>query len=144
MSHQVIQRDSHIRLHFALRMDDGSEVDSTFEREPAELVVGDGNLPAGFERCLYGLKVGDREVFTIKPEDAFGQPNPQNIQSFKRDEFAPDMTLEPGLVLSFADARQSELPGVIKSVTDDRVEVDFNHPLAGKTLAFEVDIVDVK
>ncbi|MDX1588977.1 MAG: FKBP-type peptidyl-prolyl cis-trans isomerase [Oleiphilaceae bacterium] len=141
---KIIATNSRVTLHFALRLQDGTEVDSTFQREPAVLVIGDGNLPEGFEKFLYGLYEGDQESFQVTPEDAFGQSNPNNVQEFRRDEFAPDMALEAGLVLSFADAKQAELPGVVKSFDDDKVEVDFNHPLAGKTLTFEVKILQVE
>lgn len=141
---KIIATNSRVTLHFALRLQDGTEVDSTFERDPAVLVIGDGNLPEGFEKYLYGLYAGDQEAFQVPPEEAFGQSNPNNIQEFRRDEFAPDMDLEEGLVLSFADAKQAELPGVVKSFDDDRVEVDFNHPLSGKTLTFEVKILQVE
>ncbi|KAA8982445.1 MULTISPECIES: FKBP-type peptidyl-prolyl cis-trans isomerase [Gammaproteobacteria] len=140
----VIGPDSQVTLHFALRLEDGSDVDSTFEKEPATLTVGDGNLPEAFERCLHGLKAGDRQTFSVPPEDAFGQPNPNNVQTFKRREFSPELPLEEGMVLSFADAAKAEVPGVIKAFDDDTVEVDFNHPLSGKTLEFEVSIVDVQ
>lgn len=143
MTKAVIGSDSRVTLHFALRLEDGTEVDSTFSRDPASLEIGDGNLPPSFERCLHGLAAGDRQTFTLTPEDAFGQPNPNNVQSFRRDEFSPDMQLEEGLVMNFADAARAEVPGVIKSVGDDRVEVDFNHPLAGQTLEFEVEVVEV-
>lgn len=141
---KIIATNSRVTLHFALRLEDGTEVDSTFERDPAVLVIGDGNLPEGFEKYLYGLYAGDQEVFQVPPEEAFGQSNPNNIQEFRRDEFAPDMDLEEGLVLSFADAKQAELPGVVKSFDEDKVEVDFNHPLSGKTLTFEVKILQVE
>ncbi|WP_077529113.1 FKBP-type peptidyl-prolyl cis-trans isomerase [Vreelandella utahensis] len=140
----VIGPDSRVTLHFALRLEDGSDVDSTFEKDPATLTVGDGNLPEAFERLLHGLKAGDRQSFSVPPEDAFGQPNPNNVQTFKRREFSPELPLEEGMVLSFADAAKAEVPGVIKSFDDDTVEVDFNHPLSGKTLEFEVSIVDVQ
>jgi len=139
----AIGPDSSVTLHFALRLEDGTDVDSTFSRQPASLTIGDGNLPEPFERCLHGLVSGDRQSFTLTPEDAFGQPNPNNVQTFKRREFAPDMELEEGLVMSFADAARAEVPGVIKSFDDETVEVDFNHPLAGRTLTFEVAIIDV-
>ena len=139
----AIGTDSQVTLHFALRLEDGTDVDSTFSRDPASLTIGDGNLPEAFERCLHGLMAGDRQSFTLAPEDAFGQPNPNNVQTFKRREFAPDLELEEGLVLSFADAAKAEVPGVIKSFDDDTVEVDFNHPLAGRTLTFEVEVIDV-
>jgi len=132
-----------VTLNFALLMEDGSEVDSTKDKA-ATFVIGDGNLLPGFEKKLFGLKAGDADKFTMSPEDGFGQPNPQNVQNFARSEFESDMELEVGLVISFADMTKSELPGVVKSFDDKNVEVDFNHPLAGETLQFDVEVVAVK
>jgi FKBP-type peptidyl-prolyl cis-trans isomerase SlpA len=151
-STQKIVADSKISMHFALRIDsvatDGTrkkeEVDSTFKTKPAEFVLGDGNLLPGFEEFLIGLTVGDHKTFNVPAEKAFGQTNPQNIQEMKRSVFAVDMPLSPGLVVSFADAAKAELPGVIKSIEGDYVMVDFNHPLAGKDLEFEVQILAVE
>ena len=78
------------------------------------------------------------------PEKAFGMPNPNNVQRLPRGTFATDVELEEGLVMSFADAANSELPGVIRSFDDEIVEVDFNHPLAGRELVFEVQILSVE
>ena len=80
----------------------------------------------------------------MPPEKAFGQPNPNNLQTFKRHEFSADMVLEPGVMISFADARQQELPGVVSRVEGDEVEVDFNHPLSGRTLTFDIEVIDVE
>lgn len=140
----VIASDSRVRLHFALRLEDGSLVDSTFERpEPAAFAMGDGSLLPGFERKLLGLAAGDRRSFQVLPEEAFGMPNPQNLQVFARSQFE-GMELSEGLVISFADAASGELPGVVQQITTEQVVVDFNHPLAGKTLQFEVEIVAVE
>lgn len=144
MNELPIDKGTRVTLHFALRFEDGQAVDSTFEKAPATLEIGDENLPENFEAYLMGLKAGDHERFQVPPEKGFGQRNPNNIQTFKRHEFSADMVLEPGVVVSFADARQQELPGVIKRVEGDVVEVDFNHPLAGHTLEFEVKIIDVE
>lgn len=131
---------SRVTLHFSLSLEDGSVVDSNFEGAPPSFTVGDGSLLPGFERALFGLRAGDRQCFKVPPEDAFGQPNPNNLQEVARDQFSPDMELEPGLVVSFADAAGGELPGVISEVDEGRVVVDFNHPLAGRTLSFEVAV----
>lgn len=139
-----IQENSRVTLHFALRLAGGETVDSTFDGRPATLTVGDGNLPPGFEKHLMGLSVGDRRTVRVPPEDAFGQDNPQNRQTFKREQFAESEPLEPGMVLSFADAAKNELPGVVADIDDDHVTVDFNHPLAGKELEFEVEILNVE
>ncbi|MDP4549015.1 MAG: FKBP-type peptidyl-prolyl cis-trans isomerase [Marinobacter sp.] len=144
MNDLPIDKGTRVTLHFALKFQDGETVDSTFGKKPATLEIGDENLPENFEAYLMGLKAGDHKTFEVPPEKAFGQHNPTNLQTFKRHEFSADMVLEKGVVISFADARQQELPGVISRVEGDEVEVDFNHPLAGRTLSFEVQIIDVE
>ncbi|MBQ0718740.1 MAG: FKBP-type peptidyl-prolyl cis-trans isomerase [Gammaproteobacteria bacterium] len=139
----LISRASRVTLHFSLSLEDGSVIDSNFDQSPATLSIGDGNLPLGFEEHLLGLQVGQQASFSVLPEKAFGQHNPSNIQRVKRDSFAADMALSEGLVVSFADANKGELPGVIQTIGEDEVTVDFNHPLAGKTLTFKVEIVAV-
>ena len=143
MSLSVIGDNSRVTLHFALRLENGDVVDSTFERKPAVFTMGDGSLLPGFERHLRGMQPGQRNTFTVSPEEAFGQPNPANVQRFERDQFAGDMELHEGLVISFADASKTELPGVVKRFDADEVVVDFNHPLAGRTILFDVEIVAV-
>ena len=136
--------DMRITLHFAVRLMDGTEMDSTFSGKPASFVWGDESLLPGFERALVGLKPGDRRSVFIDAENGFGAWNEDNVQHFPRKTFAEDADLAPGVVMSFADAAGAELPGVIKSADDDWVSVDFNHPLAGRDLTFEVEIVDVQ
>jgi FKBP-type peptidyl-prolyl cis-trans isomerase SlpA len=143
MSPEYVGHGTRVTLHFALRLDDGHIVDSTFEREPGELAFGDGTLPAGFESFIQGLKAGERKIFNVPPEKGFGMPNPTNIQSFKRQDFPEDLDLVQGMVFSFADAANAELPGIIQSVSEVEVLVDFNHPLSGRHLEFEVEIVKV-
>ena len=145
-SAQRIGESSSVRLHFALRLAEGEQVDSTFDGEPAQLTIGDGSLPPGFERCLLGLEPGQHEHFELAPEDGFGQRQDENIQQFSRETFAglgKDETLAPGLVVSFSDAAGGELPGVVSTVDADQGAVDFNHPLAGRRLQFEVEILSV-
>ena len=78
------------------------------------------------------------------PEEGFGQPNDNNLQTIKRDQFDAGSELEEGMVFSFADAAGGELPGVVKTFDADEVTVDFNHPLAGRTLSFRVAIHNVE
>ena len=144
MSDSLIGADSKVTLHFSLKFDDGSVIDSTFDREPATFVIGDGSLLEGFEKKIHGMKKGQQGSYTVLPEEGFGQPNPSNVQRFARTDFSADLELAEGLVISFADASQSELPGVIKSIAGDTVMVDFNHPLAGREIQFDVDIIDVQ
>lgn len=144
MNDLSIGRDSRVTLHFSLTFEDGAVIDSTFDKSPATFTVGDGSLLQGFENKIVGMKAGEKARFTVLPEDSFGQPNPNNIQQFPVTTFADDMELVEGLVISFADASQSELPGVVKSIEGDTVTVDFNHPLAGRNILFDVDIIEVE
>lgn len=133
-----------ITLHFALQLDNGELVDTNFERDPATFTVGDGNLLPGFEKALFGMLEGEHKTLVIRPEDGFGQRNPNNIQEIARSQFSPDLELSEGLMLSFADAQKTELPGVVVSFDEDVVVVDFNHPLAGRDILFEVAILKIE
>lgn len=143
MTNLAIADNTKVTLNFSLALDDGTVVDSNHGEEPVTFTMGDGNLLEGFEKALCGLKAGDEKELTITPEQGFGMPNPNNIQEVAKSDFPEDMTLEIGLMLSFADAQNTELPGVVKEVKDDTVMVDFNHPLAGRTLQFKVNIHSV-
>ncbi|MFJ9991676.1 peptidylprolyl isomerase [Pseudomonas putida] len=143
MTETRIGQNTEVTLHFALHLENGDTVDSTFDKAPAVFKVGDGNLLPGFEAALFGFKAGDERKLTIAPENAFGQPNPQNVQVMPRSQF-DGMELSEGLLVIFNDAANTELPGVVKAFDDNQVTIDFNHPLAGKTLNFEVKILDVK
>lgn len=139
----TIAANTAVTLHFTLRLADGEVIDTTRNRaEPVTFVIGDGNLLPGFERKLVGLGAGDSAEFTVLPEEAFGQPNPANVQRFDRRQFE-GTELQEGLMLSFADAQKAELPGVVTRFDDREVVVDFNHPLAGRTILFEVEIIAV-
>ncbi|MDC3200214.1 peptidylprolyl isomerase [Porticoccaceae bacterium] len=136
-----IETGMSVTLHFSLVLEDGHIIDSNFESEPATFSVGDGNLLPGFESTLMGLVNGDEREFTIPPEQAFGQHNPQNIQAVERGNFDQE-ELELGAMFSFQNG-DGELPGVIVDVDDNEVVIDFNHPLAGKNIIFQVKIIDI-
>lgn len=137
-----ITEQSQVTLHFTLKLASGEVVDSTKDKSPATFKMGDGSLLPGFELALIGLQAGDRKELHILPEQGFGQPNPQNQQVIPRNQFK-DMELQEGLMVMFHDAANTELPGMVASFDDKEVVVDFNHPLAGKELLFDVEIIAV-
>ena len=138
-----INHDTLVTLHFTLKLPNGDVVDTTLDKQPATFKVGDGSLLPGFEQALFGLKADDKRSFEIEPERGFGPGNPQNLQNISRDQF-DEMELEEGLLVIFQDAAGGELPGVVKTIHETVVEVDFNHPLAGKIITFDVEIIDVQ
>jgi FKBP-type peptidyl-prolyl cis-trans isomerase SlpA len=135
--------NTRVTLHFSVLLDSGEEVDSTRRSRPATFTVGDGSLLPGFERAMFGLTAGSDEQLRIAAADGFGEPREENLRMMPRAQFGTDVVPEPGLVVSFAGP-DGELPGVVKSVRGDLVVVDFNHPLAGKDLIFDVSILKVE
>jgi FKBP-type peptidyl-prolyl cis-trans isomerase SlpA len=145
-SKQKIQMGSRISLHFALLMPGGEEIDTTRRGKPAALTLGDGNLLPGFESALLGLSAGDDAQLIVPAEQAFGERVEANVRLLAKTlfaEFTSEEPLEPGLVVSF-QAPDGELPGVVKAVYDDTVQVDFNHPLSGSDITFDVSILSVE
>ncbi|ALZ85988.1 MULTISPECIES: FKBP-type peptidyl-prolyl cis-trans isomerase [Pseudomonas] len=143
MAEITIGPDTRVTLHFAIKLQNGDVVDSTFDKAPATFTVGDGNLLPGFEQALFGLEAGAKTSLTVPPERGFGQPNDGNLQTMARDDFS-DMELSPGLLIIFSDAAGGEMPGVVKSYDDEQVVIDFNHPLAGRVLTFDVEILAIE
>ena len=135
-----VGKGTRVYLNFSLSLDDGDVIDTNFGGEMVSFVVGDGSLLPGFERRLFGMCGGERSVSQLEPEDAFGMHNPMNVQELDRSDFDDDLEVSDGLVVSFADASGAELPGVVTGVDDESVQVDFNHPLAGRRIHFEVEI----
>ena len=129
-----------VYLNFSVSLEDGSEVDTNFGQDSVCFVVGDGSLLPGFERLIFGMSPGERQMFVVPPENAFGQPNDSNVQVLPREQFDEDVELEIGLVFSFEDATGGEVPGMIISFDEEEVTVDFNHPLSGRTILFDVQI----
>ncbi len=138
MNRVPVSEGTRVFLNFSVSLEDGSEVDTNFGGDAVNFVIGDGSLLPGFERLLFGMSPGERQMFVVPPERAFGQPNDNNVQYLPRKQFAQDMDMVVGLVFSFADASGSELPGMIIAFSEDEVTVDFNHPLSGRTILFDV------
>jgi|TARA_R110000744_G_scaffold56196_2_gene118533 FKBP-type peptidyl-prolyl cis-trans isomerase SlpA len=138
----LVKKSSRVTLHFELSLEDGQIVDSNFAQIPASFVFGDGSLLPDFELALLGMSVGQEASYVMSPEKAFGAHNTSNLQRMPRSQFAMD--LEEGMVISFADMKKNELPGVIADIEEKEVVVDFNHPLAGRSLTFRVQIVAIE
>jgi FKBP-type peptidyl-prolyl cis-trans isomerase SlpA len=140
----IIGPGSTVIFHFDIKLSDGSAAESTrVHNKPAKLQMGDGSLSPAFEAQLTGLAAGDKRTFTLAPEDAYGMPNPDNIYYVDRSKFSSDAPAKVGMIVGFAMPDGSELPGLIRDVAGESVTVDFNHPLAGQTLTFNVEIVQV-
>lgn len=144
MSMHKVGPGTRVTLNFALKLTDGQVIDSNLDDSPVEFNLGDGRLLAGFEEAIEGMSTGDCATIEMAAEDAFGLRNEDNVQIFDRDTFPDDAELEIGSMYNFADAAGGEVPGVVIELPEGQVRVDFNHPLAGKDLLFEVRIHNVE
>lgn len=135
---------SDVLVHFILTLADGSIADSSRQQgKPALFRLSDDSLSAALKQQLIGLSAGDKKNFTLPPQEAFGAVNPDLIQYFSRREFLDTGELVPGTVMLFSGINGSEMPGVIRDITGESVTVDFNHPLAGQRIQFDIEILEV-
>lgn len=142
---KIIGPDSKVTMHFSLSLEDGTLVDSTFGTdEPLTFTMGDGTLIAGLEYAVVGLSVGDQQSINIGPDTGFGYRDESAIQTMKRANFDKDLELKPGVVIEFDSPSGIQVPGTVLEVSEDTVKVDFSHPLAGRTVLFNVEILDVE
>jgi FKBP-type peptidyl-prolyl cis-trans isomerase SlpA len=132
-----------VRLHLSILLEDGTEAISTFGEEPVHLTMGDGTLQPGLELALYGLKAGDTQTLKLLPEQAYGLRDPALIQYMPITDFEASFTPEVGQIIAFSLPNGEEAPGSVIAIEAGRVEVDFNHPLAGHEITFTVEIIAV-
>ena len=130
-------------LHYRICLEDGTEVLSTFGGNPATLALGAGELAPGLERCLAGTQPGGSYAFELEGPQAFGDRREDLVQTVPRSSFPADMALEEGAVVEFASTEGARHAAVVRSVHDHEVQMDFNHPLAGRRLRFEVEVLAV-
>lgn len=135
---------SDVTLHYAITLADGMPVDSSFGAQPLRFVVGDGTLDKGLELALIGLRPGARQTLTLMPGQAFGKRDPSAVQQVPRERFPADIELQAGAIVGFAGEDGTELAAAVLEVAEHSVEVDFNHPLAGREIVFEVEILAVE
>lgn len=130
--------------HMNIVLEDGSTADSTrASGKPARLNIGDQSLSPAFEAELNGLNEGDKHSFTLEAKDAFGESNPDAIHYMDKSRFPADMELEQGVIVSFAGPGGSEIPGIVREVAGDSITVDLNHPLAGRKVTFELEVISL-
>jgi FKBP-type peptidyl-prolyl cis-trans isomerase 2 len=131
-----------VRVHYRGTLSDGSEFDSSAGRDPLEFVAGTGQVIPGFDAAVMGLEPGDKTTVTIPAAEAYGEHDAQGLQSFPLTAFPSPP--EVGWAVELGGPNGERIPATIIEVGDEQVTLDFNHPLAGKDLTFELELVDVE
>lgn len=138
------QEGSTVKVHYTGTLKkDGSQFDSSQGREPLEFKLGEGMVIAGFERAVIGKSVGDSVTVEIEPEDGYGEPNEQLVFQVRKEQIPPTVELEEGIMLEIRTEDGSPAYVRVAAFDDEMVTLDGNHPLAGETLVFEIEVVEV-
>jgi peptidylprolyl isomerase len=129
-----------VRVHYRGTLADGTQFDCSEGRDPLELTVGQGQVIPGFENAIVGLEPGGKVTVTIEPDEAYGTRHQQLAPTVSMSDFA----VEPyvGGMVNIVSPEGDEMPGRIVAIEGDAVSLDFNHPLAGETLTFEIELVE--
>jgi peptidylprolyl isomerase len=130
-----------VRVHYRGTLSDGSEFDSSAGREPLEFEIGSGQVIPGFDAAVVALEPGETVTVTIPAADAYGEPQPEGLQKFPLTAFPS--TPEVGWAVELGGPNGERIPATIAAVDGDEVTLDFNHPLAGQDLTFEIELVEV-
>lgn len=139
---QAKQGDS-VKVHYAGKLDDGTVFDSSVGREPLDFTVGAGQLIAGFDEAVVGMAVGEKKTVRIAPEQAYGPHNPEMTLQVPRGDLPPEIQPELGMQLEASQEGGHSMVVTVVEVTDESVTFDANHPLAGKALTFEIEVVEI-
>ncbi len=131
-----------IRIHYTGTLEDGSEFDSSEGKNPIEFTVGSGNLIPGFENGVLGMTIGDKKTITIPPEDAYGEKREDLLAKIDKNDLPKNMSPEVGMPLQLKKPDGGSINVMITEVETDSVTFDANHPLAGCTLIFDLELVE--
>ncbi|MCN4145043.1 MAG: peptidylprolyl isomerase [Thiohalomonas sp.] len=143
-SEKKVDDNSTVSIYFSLTLPDGTPFDATQDGEPMTFTMGDSSMIPPLEEVILGLSVGDKQQVSLDPRDTFGFPDEENKHWMNKPEFDEDMELEEGLMIEFGTPAGDQVPGIILELTEDKVLVDFNHPLAGHEVIFSVEVIDIK
>ena len=140
----AVKKGDTIKVHYHGTLTDGTIFDSSLQREPLEFEVGGGMVIPGFDNGVLGMAVGEKRTINIPADEAYGQKQEEMIMEFPRDRFPEDMTPEVGMQLMMSSQTGQQFPVVVADVREDVVVLDANHPLAGKDLTFDLELVEIK
>ncbi len=133
-----------VRMHYTGTLDDGTTFDSSKGRDPLQFTVGSGEIIPGLETAIEGMEPGDNKTVTVPAEEAYGAHDPARVQTVPRAQIPEDIPTEPGTQLEVQTQTGQRVPVMVTESNEQEVTLDANHPLAGKSLTFDVELVEIK
>lgn len=132
-----------VKIHFTGKMQDDTVVETSKERGPLEFKIGEGNVISGLEQGIIGMQVGDKKTLTISPQEAFGLPRQELMVDLNKDDIPEGIKLAVGIHLDIQASDGQTFKVKVVDVKEDTVTLDANHPLAGVTLIFDVELIEI-
>ncbi len=132
-----------VKVHYTGTLEDGTVFDSSKERDPLQFTLGKGQLIKGFEEAVIGMSVGETKSLRIPSDEAYGSHREDLLLKFNKSDFPPDIEPKGGLVINLVSPDGRNLLATITEISGDSITLDANHPLAGKDLTFNIDLVEI-
>jgi len=140
---KIIEKDDVVQVHYTGTLADGEVFDSSQGREPLEITMGQGQLISGFEDALMGMAVNEKKTFTLEPEQAYGQRDESAVRDYPRAQIPPEIDVQIGQILGLSSSQGQQIPAKVVELDEEKVTLDLNHPLAGESLTFEIEVVGI-
>ena len=140
---QKVENGLYVSVHYTGTLDSGKVFDSSQERQPLEFKVGSGQLISGFDQAVLGMSLNEKKEFTLSPEEAYGQRDESQIHEFPASQIPPGMEMEVGQTISLSTPEGQNIPAKVVALDDEKLTFDLNHPLAGESLTFAIEVVGI-
>lgn len=132
-----------VRIHYTGTLNDGTTFDSSEGRDPLEFTVGTGQIIPGLEKAIPGMNVGEKKKVEVPCAEAYGEREPGAMQTVPRDQIPEEIEVKPGLQLQVQTPQGQVMPVTVAEVSESEVTLDANHPLAGRDLTFDIELVEI-
>ena len=132
-----------VRVHYEGQLSDGTIFDSSLEREPIEFILGQDTVIPGFEQAVIGMEAGESKDVSIPPEDGFGEYSEDLVVNIEKSILPPDINPELGMQLEVSSEEETPRVFTIADIAEDLITLDGNHPLAGKEIAFKIELLEI-
>lgn len=138
-----VKKGDKVKVHYHGKLTSGETFDSSEGRDPLEFEVGSGHVIKGFDDGVTGMEPGEKKTINIPFLEAYGPRNPEMVIEVTKDKFPPDMEIELGLPLMMSDGQGHQFQVTIVEIKEEAVMLDANHPLAGKDLVFDLELMEI-
>ncbi|HEX7756992.1 MAG TPA: peptidylprolyl isomerase [Niabella sp.] len=141
---QQAKKGDKVKVHYHGKLTTGETFDSSEGKDPLPFEIGSGMVIKGFDEGVTGMTVGEKKTITIPADEAYGPVNPDMVIEMPKDRLPEDMEVEVGMPLVMSDPQGQQFQVVVKELSDDKIVLDANHPLAGKDLVFDLELVEIE